>query len=107
MLATLLERDDVAIFITGSILQEVLQGFPDAGRSRRLTATLDAYPILELARADYVFAAEIRNLCRGRGVQVGTIDAQIAAAAIRNRATLLTADPDFARIARQIPLELA
>jgi predicted nucleic acid-binding protein len=97
-------RGDVCL--TGVILQEVLQGFPSAARTRRLVEHLAPFPLLALDRDDYVVAAEIRNTCRGKGVAVGTIAAQIAAAAINHRCALLTADVDFERIAAHFPLRL-
>lgn len=100
-----IERGDACL--TGVILQEVLQGFPRADRARRLVEYLAPFPLLALHRGDYVYAAEIRNQCRGRGLAVTTVDAQIAAAAINHRCSLLTADQDFGRIARHFPLRLA
>jgi predicted nucleic acid-binding protein len=92
------------VCLTGAILQEVIQGFPSPDRSRRLVNELAPFPLLTLHRGDYVYAAEIRNKCRAKGLAVTTIDAQIAAAAINHRCTLLTADRDFDGIARHFPL---
>ena len=99
------EQGDVVLI--GAILQEVLQGFRDAGRTRRLVADLAHFPLIVLDRGDYVLAAHVRNTCRSRGVQIGTIDAQIAAAALNHRCSLLTTDADFGRVARYFPLKLA
>ena len=93
--------------LLGVILQEVLQGFPSLDRTRRLMTLLAPFPLLTLHRGDYVFAAEIRNKCRAKGVQISTVDAQIAAAAINHRCSLLTTDADFQRIARHFPLRFA
>lgn len=93
--------------LTGAILQEVLQGFPDTSRTRRLAEYLAPFPLLPLHRGDYIYAAEIRKKCRAKGVALTTIDAQIAAAAIDHSCTLLTADADFTSIARLFPLRLA
>ncbi len=94
------------VHLLGVILQEVLQGFPDAAGSKRLTKYLSPFPILTLNRADFIFAAEVRNRCRLKGLAVSTIDAQIAAAAISHRCTLFTVDADFERIARHFPLRI-
>ena len=104
-LSAAIERGDACL--TGTILQEVLQGFPDAPRTRRLVEYLAPFPMLALHRGDYVYAAEIRNKCRVKGVTISTIDAQIAAAAIDHKCVLLTADRDFEAIARHFPLRLA
>lgn len=100
-----IERGEVVL--VGVILQEILQGFPSADRTRRLLDRLAAFPLLALHRGDFVFAAEIRNKCQVRGVTTSTIDAQIAAAAINHRCRLLTTDRDFERIARHFPLRFA
>jgi predicted nucleic acid-binding protein len=99
------ERGEVCLL--GVILQEVLQGFPSPDRARRLPERLSAFPLLSLHRGDYVYAAEIRNRCRFKGVTISTVDAQIAAAAINHRCALLTVDRDFAGVARHFPLRLA
>ena len=99
------ERGDACLI--GVILQEVLQGFPSPDRTRRLMDSLSPFPILALHRGDYVYAAEIRNKCRAKGVSVSTVDAQIAAAAINHRCRLLTTDSDFEDIAKHFPLRLA
>jgi predicted nucleic acid-binding protein len=100
-----IERGDVCLL--GVILQEVLQGFPSTDRTHKLVELLAPFPLLALHRGDYVYAAEIRNRCRFKGLAVSTIDAQIAAAAINHRCALLTVDRDFAGIARHFPLRLA
>ena len=48
----------------------------------------------------------MRNECRRHGVQLGIIDALIAALAIRHHATLLTTDQDFVHAAAWIPVRL-
>jgi hypothetical protein len=100
-----IERGDVCLL--GSILQEVLQGFTSSDRARRLVEHLSPFPLLLLHRADYVFAAEIQNKCRSKGLAISTIDAQISAAAVNHRCALLTLDRDFAGVARHFPLRLA
>ena len=99
------ERGEVCLL--GVILQEVLQGFPSSDRTRRLVERLSPFPVLSLHRGDYIYAAEIRNRCRFKGLTISTIDAQIAAAAINHRCSLLTVDRDFAGVARHFPLRLA
>ena len=100
-----IERGDACLL--GIILQEVLQEFPSSDRTRRLVEHLSPFPILALHRGDYIYAVEIRNRCRVKGLAISTIDAKIAAAAINHRCALLTFDRDFAGIARHFPLRLA
>ena len=83
------------------------QGFPSVDRTRRLVARLSPFPLLSMHRSDYVYAAEIRNRCRAKGLAVATIDAQVAAAAINHRCALLTLDRDLTGVARHFPLRFA
>ncbi len=105
ILRAAIEGGDVCLL--GVILQEVLQGFPSVDRTRRLVEHLSAFPLLSMHRADYVYAAEVRNRCRAKGLAISTIDAQIAAAAINHRCSLLTFDRDFTGVARHFPLRFA
>lgn len=104
-LSAAVDRGDVCL--TGVILQEILQGFPSLERTRRLVSHLAPFPLIDLHRGDFVLAAEIRNKCRAKGLVVTTVDAQIAAAAINHRCSLLTTDKDFQAISKHFPLRLA
>lgn len=95
------------IFITGIVLQELLQGFHGPKDHARIIEHMQALPLLEPTRDDYIEAARLRNTCRRHGVQLGTIDALIAQLCIEHDLTLLTADKDFTHAARHIPLRLA
>jgi predicted nucleic acid-binding protein len=96
-----------SILTTGIILQELLQGFRGPKDRDAILERFSALPLLVPDRDDHVQAAELRNECRRRGVQVGTIDALIARLAIRHEVTLLTTDRDFERVARFAPLALS
>lgn len=48
----------------------------------------------------------IRNRCRKRGIQAGTIDALIAQLCIRHELVLLTSDVDFTHIAKHTALRI-
>ena len=65
-----------------------------------------AFPLLNPDREDHIAAAELRNRCRARGVQAGTIDALLAQLCIRHELTLLTTDVDFDHIAKHTSLEV-
>ena len=100
-------RSGVDLWITGLILQEVLQGFHEDPMSDRLEAQMRPFDILPLERPVFVLAAKIHDVCRTHGLQVGTVDAQVAAAAISYECPLLTSDADFRGIARHFRLALA
>lgn len=95
-----------SIFITGIILQELLQGFSGPKVRKELLEKFAALPMLVPDRTDHVDAAELRNRCRRAGVQLGTIDALIAQLCIRHDLTLLTTDGDFAVASKHSALKV-
>ncbi|HEY2629857.1 MAG TPA: PIN domain-containing protein [Usitatibacter sp.] len=95
-----------AVVTTGLVLQELLQGFSGPRDRGRIIDRFSALPLISPDRQDHIDAAELRNVCRRAGVQVGTIDAVIAQLCVRHSLTLLTTDNDFAGIARQSPLSI-
>ena len=105
LFAALLERGE-EIVIVGVILQEILQAFRDEITVRRVSAYLEDVPLLELGRGVFAASARIHRECAAAGVAVSTVDCQIAAAAVSHRCALLTADRDFERIARVVPVKL-
>jgi len=84
------------IVMTGLVLQELLQGFNGPRDRARLVERLSALSFVQPDRQDHVEAAEVRNACRRRGVQIGTIDAVLVQLCRRHDLTLLTTDRDFA-----------
>jgi predicted nucleic acid-binding protein len=80
---------------TGLVLQEVLQGFAGPSNRDQLVECLSALACLQPDRQDHMAAAEIRNVCRRRGIQIGTIDALPIQLCQRYELTLLTTDKDF------------
>jgi len=89
-----------SVVCTGLILQELLQGFAGAKSRDRLLQHFSALPFISPDRTDHIEAAELRNHCRRKGVQLGTIDALIAQMCIRHELTLLSTDVDFRHAAR-------
>ena len=89
---------------TGLVLQELLQGFRGPRARDALLERFAALPFVVPERQDHVDAAELRNACRRRGVQAGTIDALLATMCIRRDFVMLTTDRDFFAIAGVCPL---
>ena len=89
---------------TGLILQKVLQGFSGPRAREAILERFRTLPLVVPDRTDHIEAADLRNRCRRRGIQVGTIDALLAELCIRHRMTLLTTDSDFRQIAEVAPL---
>lgn len=94
------------VFTTGLILQELLQGFAGPKARAQLIERLGALAFIQPDREDHIEAAEARNVCRRRGVQVGTIDALLMQLCRRHGMTLLSTDQDFAAAARHIDFKL-
>lgn len=87
-----------AIFTTGIVLQEILQGAVSPRSSDLILEHFSAIPCITPQRTDHVDAAALRNACRRSGWQIGTIDALIAQLCIRHGLILLTTDQDFLRV---------
>jgi predicted nucleic acid-binding protein len=91
---------------TGLVLQELLQGFHGPKAQEQIVDRLSAIPLVVPDREDHVAAAMLRNQCRKKGIQVGTIDALLAQLCIRHELLMLTRDEDFTHIARHSELRL-
>jgi predicted nucleic acid-binding protein len=94
------------ILTTGLVLQELLQGFSGPRNRQEIIDRFAALALLVPDRRDHVDAAELRNRCRRRGVQLGTIDALRAQLCVRHDLTMLSADRDFHNMASHCPLKL-
>lgn len=95
-----------ALFTTGLVLQELLQGFHGPRAHKAILVRFAALPIIAPDRDDHVAAAGLRNTCRRRGVQLGTIDALLAQLCVRHQLVMLSADDDFRHAARYVPLKV-
>ena len=91
---------------TGLVLQELLQGFVGPRDRTLILDRFSAVPLLAPDREDHIHAAELRNICRRAGVQIGTIDALLGQLCIRHRLTMLSTDNDFKRVAEHSALKL-
>lgn len=94
------------VFTTGFILQELLQGFAGPRTRGQLVERLTALAFLQPDRDDHIEAAQVRNVCRRRGVQAGTIDALLIQLCCRHDLTLLTTDKDFRAASRHVTFKL-
>lgn len=94
------------VYCTGLVLQELLQGFSRPRAHKEIVERFAALPLLVPDRHDYIHAAELRNNCRRKGVQAGTIDALLAQLCIRHELTMLTTDKDFHHIASVASLSI-
>ncbi|MDE2368324.1 MAG: PIN domain-containing protein [Burkholderiales bacterium] len=114
LFAELLVRSQIAIVAvegevvvtTRLVLQELLQGFSGPKAKAAIIDRFAALPPIQPDRQDHVAAAEVRNVCRQGGVQVGTIDALLMQLCGRYDLTLLSSDQDFAHAAPLVPFRL-
>ena len=95
-----------AIYTTGIVLQELLQGFRGPKAKARIVERFGALAMIVPVRDDYIDAAELRNKCRRHGIQVGTIDALLAQLCIRHKLIMLATDLDFSHMTKWTPLQL-
>ena len=93
-----------SVVTTGLVLQELLQGFSAPKMREGILERFASLRYLVPDETDHVHAAELRNLCRRNGVQIGTIDALLAQLCIRHDMVMLSADRDFVHAARHCPL---
>jgi len=94
------------VYCTGLVLQELLQGFAKPKAQRQIVDRFAALPLLVPDRDDHVQAAELRNRCRRKGVQAGTIDALLAQLCVRYDLTMLATDKDFQNMASIVSLSV-
>ena len=100
-----LENGD-PVLTTGLVLQELLQGFSGPKAREQIIDRFSALPLLAPDRQDHIQASALRNACRRKGVQVGTIDALLAQLCIRHKLLLLASDHDFDSMAAHCALRI-
>lgn len=98
--------DGESVYTTGLVLQELLQGWSGPRDGERIVDRLADMSMVMPTLDDHIEAARIRNECRRRGIQAGTIDSLLAQICIRHNLVMLTSDQDFTYIARQTPLRV-
>jgi predicted nucleic acid-binding protein len=97
-------RGGESLVTTGLVLQELLQGFAGPRARKQIIERFAALPLIVPDRLDHIEAAELRNSCRRKGLQLGTVDALFARLCLRHDLLMLTTDRDFHRAARYIDL---
>ncbi len=94
------------MFTTGLVLQELLQGFSGPKARSQLIERFAALAFLKPDRDDHIEAAAVRNACRRKGVQIGTIDAVLIQLCLRHDLVLLSTDSDFRSASRHVKFRL-
>jgi predicted nucleic acid-binding protein len=98
--------DEGRIAMIGPVRQELLSGIRDHGVFETLREHPQAFPDEPLNTDDFERAAEHFNACRAIGVQGSNTEFLICAIAERRGLPILTADDDFTRFARVLPIAL-
>ena len=98
--------EDQRAAIIGPIRQELLSGIKESSQYESLRDHLRAFPDAEITSADYEEAAAFFNRCRNKGIQGSNTDFLICAVAVRNDFAIFTADEDFTRFAKILPVTL-
>ncbi|HLP18211.1 MAG TPA: PIN domain-containing protein [Bacteroidota bacterium] len=94
------------IIVIGIVLQEILSGIKDKKLFTEIQSILSDFPYIETERQDYIFAAELRNSLKAKGIHAGSFDFLIASMAIRHDLLLVTTDKDFQHIAAYSKLRI-
>lgn len=97
---------DQRALIIGPIRQEILSGYSDFKKFRKLEEKLSYFENTPIIDSDYESAAEMCNQCRKKGIQGSQIDFLICAVAIRLEVPIFTPDKDFLQYKKILPLKL-
>jgi hypothetical protein len=98
-------RDQRALII-GPIRQEILSGYSDLRKFKKLREKLSFFENSPIQDSDYELAAEMCNQCRKRGVQGSHINFLICAVAKRLGVPIFTTDKDFSQYRNIISIKL-
>ena len=101
----IIENND-EIVIIGIILQEILSGIANEKLFSEIETILNDFSYIDIKKEDYIYAAELRNKCKQKGIIAGSFDFLIASVAIRNKLTLVTYDKDFINISKYTELKI-
>ena len=102
---TSLIRDQRALII-GPIRQEILSGYSDIRKFKRLKEKLSFFENSPIQDSDYELAAEMCNQCRKKGIQGSHIDFLICAVANRLDVSIFTTDKDFFHYRKILSIKL-
>jgi predicted nucleic acid-binding protein len=94
------------VVTTGLVLLELLQGFSGPRVRNAVLERFAFLPLIQPDREDHIAAAELRNICRRSGVQLGTIDALLIQLCGRYKLTMLSKDKDFEDARSVVPFKL-
>lgn len=103
-LSTLIQ--DQRALIIGPIRQEILSGYSDPQKFKKLKEKLSFFDNTPILDSDYELAAEFCNMCRKKGIQGSHTDFLICAVAGRLDVLIFTTDNDFSQYQKIISNKL-
>lgn len=100
-------QEEVDIFTTGIIIQEVLCGIKKQAERAAVKGDLDRFILVTPSLHTHVQAAEIYDGCRKNGMTIrSSIDCLIASLALEHDLRVLENDRDYSSIAKVFPLKI-
>ena len=99
--------DEVDVFMTGIIVQEVLSGIREKNDRDEVKSDLERFILIMPTLSTHVQAAEIFDGCRKKGITIRSlIDCLIASLAIEYDLAVLENDRDYSFISEVFPLKI-
>lgn len=92
--------------IIGPIRQEILSGISNDTQFNSLKNKLSAFGDIPLKSEYFVYAAELSNTCRKKGVQGASTDFLICAIALNLKMLIFTSDNDFKQYQNHLDIKL-
>jgi predicted nucleic acid-binding protein len=92
--------------IIGPIRQEILSGYSDSKKFKKIKEKLSYFENSVIQDSDYESAAEMCNQCRNKGIQGSHIDFLICAVANRMDIPIFTTDKDFPHYRKILSIKL-
>ena len=86
------------IFTCGVVKYELVQGIKTAADEKSLLSALQAVSYLEMDESLWIGAGRLAGSLRGKGITIPFSDIIIAAIAMENGLTILTADRHFEQV---------
>lgn len=99
-------ENDYEIVVAGIILQEILSSIANEKLFKDIKDILKDFQYIDATKNDHIYASELNNKCRSRGIIAGSVDFLIASVAIRNELELVTFDKDFFNISMHTELKI-
>lgn len=105
-LKELIENEE-EIYLTGLIIQEILQGIKERKKRAQIRNELEEFIVITPSTQTHINSAELFCSCRKKGITIRkSIDCVIAQLAIEYDLQVLHKDRDFSSIAKAQPLKI-